>query len=278
MLKKGQVIKVISGFFDVKTKDNLVYRLRGSGSLRTKKLLPIVGDYVLFKEDLILCEIEKRNNYLIRPKVANVDQVVIVMSLSQPSFSYILLDKFLAIIQYQEIDVIIVFTKMDLGDNKPYFDYVSQGFKCFLINNLLKNENFIDLKNELKNKLNVFTGQSGVGKTSLLNNLLNLNEKTNDISLALGRGKHTTRVVEIFELDDIKIIDTPGFGKFDLELTKSQLSTSFFDFKIWSKKCKFISCLHFKEEDCEVKRQYQNGSLLKTRYENYIKMLMEAKK
>ena len=127
----------------------------------------------------------------------------------------------------------------------------------------------------MKNKLTVFTGQSGAGKTSLLNNLFNLSNETNEISKALNRGKHTTRVVEIFEKENMKIIDTPGFSSLAINLTKEELSKSYFDFKNWSKLCEFNSCLHYKEKKCEIKKQLEMKKLLNSRYENYIKMLLE---
>ncbi len=277
MNKKGQVIKVIAGYFDVKTQDNKIYRLRASGNLRNLNLSPIVGDFVEFEKDSLLTSIDERKNVLIRPKVANVDQAAIIMSLDNPKFSSLLLDKFLANIEFQNINTIIIFTKSDLGNNQPYQDYLSQGFNCLLINNKDENFNWDIIKQNFKNKLTVFTGQSGVGKTSTLNNLLGLNEKTNEISKALGRGKHTTRVVEIFFKDNIEIIDTPGFGSLEIKLTPLELSKSYFDFRKWSNKCKFTSCLHHREQECEIKRQLENGKLLKSRYENYIKILEEAK-
>ena len=197
MIKQGQVIKIISGFFDVVSK-NKIYRLRASGTLRDNNLIPIVGDYVEFKNDLLLTKVKERKNFLIRPKVANVDLVAIIVSLSEPKFSSLLLDRFLAIIESQNINTLIIFTKSDLGNNKPYYDYLSQNFNCLLINNKDKDFDWNKIKDNFRNKLTVFTGQTGVGKTSTLNNLLNKNEKTSEISKSLGRGKHTTRVIEIF--------------------------------------------------------------------------------
>ncbi len=275
MIKDGQVIKIIAGFYDVKSFDNKIFRLRGSGILRDNNIVPLVGDYVEFKNDQLLTKIKPRKNELIRPKVANIDQVIIVTALSNPSFSSLLLDKMLAMIESQSIAVIIIFTKNDLGNQQPYYDYQSQGYQCFIVNNHDNSTNWNNIKNILKNKLTVFTGQSGAGKTSLLNNLFNLSNKTNEISKALNRGKHTTRVVEIFENDDMKIIDTPGFSSFTINLTKEELSKSYFDFKNWSKLCEFNSCLHYKEKNCEIKNQLKVKNLLNSRYENYIKMLLE---
>lgn len=276
IIKRGQIVKSIAGFFDV-ISENKIYRLRASGSLRDNDISPIVGDFVEFKDDQLLTKVEQRKNCLIRPKVANVDQVAIVTSLNEPNFSSLLLDKFLAIVESQNIHPIIIFTKADIGDTKPFNNYQEQGYECLLIDNKNKNTDWEFIKNTFKKKLTVFTGQSGVGKTSTLNNLLNLTEETNEISKALGRGKHTTRVVEIFSNEIIKIIDTPGFSSLEIQISESNLAKSYFDFKIWSNSCKFNSCLHYKEIDCEVKRKYEEGKLLKSRYENYIKILLEIK-
>ena len=268
----GQVLKVIAGFFDVESEQK-IYRLRASGSLREQKIIPIVGDYVEFNPDGILLNVLDRQNVLIRPKVANVDQVAIVCALDEPKFSSLLLDRFLAIIESQNLDVIILFTKADRFDHQPFYDYQSQNYQCFLIDN---NQDLIDQKliNLLTSKLTVFTGQSGVGKSTTINKLLKLNLKTNAISKALGRGKHTTRVVEIHHINNIKIIDTPGFGSIKVSLTKQELATSFKDFKIWTKQCKFRSCLHYKENDCFVKQQLNQKKLLQQRYDNYLKILL----
>ena len=268
----GQVLKVIAGFFDVESEQK-IYRLRASGSLREQKIIPIVGDYVEFNPDGILLNVLDRQNVLIRPKVANVDQVAIVCALDEPKFSSLLLDRFLAIIESQNLDVIILFTKADRFDHQPFYDYQSQNYQCFLIDN---NQDLIDQKliNLLTSKLTVFTGQSGVGKSTTINKLLKLNLKTNAISKALGRGKHTTRVVEIHHINNIKIIDTPGFGSIKVSLTKQELATSFKDFKIWTKQCKFRSCLHYKENDCFVKQQLNEKKLLQQRYDNYLKILL----
>ncbi|MBD5423444.1 MAG: ribosome small subunit-dependent GTPase A [Mycoplasma sp.] len=273
MIKNGQVIKIIAGFFDVKSSEK-IYRLRASGSLRDNDLIPIVGDYVEFKDDMLLTKIMPRKNSLIRPKVANIDQVAIVTALDEPKFSSLLLDKLLAIIEFQNIKTLIIFTKSDIGNNQPYYDYSSQNFDCLISNNK-ELGNWEKIKEKLKNKLTVLTGQSGAGKTTLLNNLLKINEKTNEISKSLGRGKHTTRTVEIFSNKNLELIDTPGFSSLDIKLTKQELSKSYFDFKEWSKLCKFTSCIHYKEVDCEVKRKYNEKKLLKSRYDNYIKMLLE---
>lgn len=267
----GQVIRVISGFYDIEVNSN-VFRVRGCGNLRENETSPVVGDFVDFTKNGLLNKILDRKNFLIRPKVANVDYVVIITSLNEPKFSSLLLDRFLIVVESQNIEPIIVFTKSDIGDLKPYEDYKSQNYNCFFIDN--KNKQNIDiLKTKLENKLSVFTGQSGVGKSSTINNILNLDLKTDAISQSLGRGKHTTRVVEIHRKDNIRIIDTPGFSSLEVSLTRLEIAKAFKDFREWSKKCKFNSCLHYKEINCEIKNKLKNKELLQSRYDNYIKIL-----
>lgn len=273
---QGRINKIIAGFYDIEHAKK-IYRVRGSGKLRMLKIVPIVGDFVEFDANGFLTKVYPRKNMLVRPKVANIDQVLIVMSLSQPDFSDFLLDKYLAIVESRNIKPIIIFTKHDL---KPLTnhkkDYESQGYKVFEINNLkFNNEN---LKAIIKNKISVFMGQSGVGKSSLINNLTHLNLKTQTISQALNRGKHTTRVVEMFDYNGGKIIDTPGFSSIDFDLTKQALAQSYHDFKKISQKCQFYkNCLHFHEKKCEIKTQVDKGKILKSRYQNYLKLLKEAK-
>ena len=267
----GQVVKVIAGFFDIQV-DQKCYRVRASGLLREHNIVPIVGDWVEFEPEGMLTSVQPRQNMLRRPKVANVDQVVIVCALDDPKFSALLLDRMLATIEAQALRVIILFTKADLGGHQPFYDYQSQGYTCFLINNTTPAK-LHELQTLLTHKLSVFTGQSGAGKSTTINHLLGLHLATNPTSRALGRGKHTTRVVEIHQVGLIRIIDTPGFGALQIQLTKHQLARAFHDFRTWSAQCKFRSCLHDQEEDCFVKAQLAAKQLLTQRYQNYLKML-----
>lgn len=276
MIKVGQVIKLNAGFYDIKS-ENKIFRTRARGNLREQNINPLVGDFVEFQENGFLINVLARKNFMLRPKVANVDCVAIVTSLVEPKLSTLLLDKFLAIIEFQKIEPILIFTKIDLANDRQVIqDYISQGYSCFEIDNKNTSYQTIEnLKSILKNKLVVFTGQTGVGKSTTINNLLNLDLETNEISKALGRGKHTTRTIEIFTKDDLSIIDTPGFGSLEINLTQLELAKSFKDFQVWSKQCKFRSCLHYKEneEECFIKRKKRSGELLESRYENYLKML-----
>lgn len=271
---RGQIIKSISGFFDIESNE-IVYRVRGSGNLRNQNIIPIVGDYVDFEPEKFLTKIIERKNELVRPKVSNIDKVVLVFSIKEPEISSFLIDKYLAIIEYAKIEPIILLTKSDLGENNLYNSYKQQNYNAFLINN----NNFImdsKLKELLTNNLIVFMGQSGVGKSTTINNIAGTDLKTQQISKALGRGKHTTRVVEIIKWKMGRLIDTPGFSSFDLNLTRVQYSKSFLTFRNLSQECKFPkNCLHWKEKNCKIKDMIGTPLVPKERYENYVRMLEE---
>ncbi len=271
----GKVLKVNSGFYDI-ISDGIIYRTRGSGNLRETSQHPLVGDLVKFNPDGFLYEILERKNFLVRPKVANIDQVVIVTALCEPKFSSFILDKFLAIVEFQGIKPIILFTKTDLTNDKVFQDYLSQGYDVVKISNKDKEQDYSKLIDLLKNKLSVFTGQSGAGKSSTINNISHLNLDTQIISKSLGRGKHTTRIVEIYQLDDFEIIDTPGFSILESTLSKNDLAKSFHDFKKLSFECEFRTCIHFKELNCKIKEEVKKGNILETRYNNYLRLINEV--
>lgn len=272
----GQVVRVIAGYYDVVTDENKEYRTRGSGNMRNEQQSPLVGDYVDFEIDGFVTKIHPRKNSLVRPKVANIDQAIIVISLKEPDYSSILLNKFLAIIEFNNIDPIIVFTKKDLTNETHIDEFKHFGYKTFEISNLEPNT-LNELKYVFKDKLSVFTGQTGAGKSTTINNLAQTNRETQEISKALGRGKHTTRVVEIIPWHGGRLIDTPGFSSLDLNLTRLELSKSYKQFRELSKKCKFNNCLHDKEMDCEIKRAVETKVVSEQRYNDYIRLLKEAK-
>lgn len=274
-MKKGQVIRVISGFYDILC-ENKEYRVRGAGKLRQKETSPVVGDIVSFTPDGLLEEIHERKNMLVRPKVANVDQAFIISSLKDPDYSSTLTNKMLAIVEANSIKPIIIFTKRDLVTTSPVEEYKNNGYEVYEISNTT-GQGVEDLKNLFRNKLSVFLGQTGSGKSSTINSISGTTLETQEISKSLGRGKHTTRVVQIIEWMGGQLIDTPGFSSFDFNLTPLQLSRSYHDFENASKECKFPrNCLHYKEEDCEVKRRVENNLISSIRYNDYIKLLKEV--
>ncbi|MGL5357787.1 MAG: ribosome small subunit-dependent GTPase A [Metamycoplasmataceae bacterium] len=274
-LKKGLIVKIIAGYYDILSGDQ-IWRTRGSGNLRNNEISPLVGDIALFRQEGQLIEIEPRKNCLIRPKVANIDNVIFVASLKEPKFSSFYLDKFLMTVEIQKINCVIVFSKKDLEtDWSTYFDYKKEGYDCFIIDNNIFDQEMNNLKKFIQKGLNVFTGYSGVGKTTLLNNIFSLDNKTQNISASSKRGIHTTRVVEIFIRDNIKIVDTPGFSSLSLELDQEQAAKAFKSFALYTDKCKFKNCLHKSEIDCEIKKQVEKGQIGEWRYKNYLKILHE---
>jgi ribosome biogenesis GTPase len=270
---EGKIIKIISNSFTVLSDKEYICTARGK--FRKLGITPLVGDNVIFdpKENIIL-EINKRKNELIRPPVANIDQAIIVCSVKEPEIDLYLLDKLLCIIEFNNIKPIICFTKIDLlEDNKEYLKikkyYSSIGYQVYENKDKLIKEIF-------KDKITVIAGQSGAGKSTLLNILdSNLKLKTNEISKALGRGKHTTRHVELINIYGGMCADTPGFSSLSLKnINKNDIKYNFIEFDLYNDLCAYRDCNHDLESDCEVKRQV-GKNILKSRYDNYIKFRSE---
>lgn len=270
---QGLIIKIISGDYFVKVKDEII-KCKPLGVFRHKKVTPKVGDIVEV-EDNIITKIQERKNELIRPVVANIDKVFIVTSLVEPDLNLNLLDRIICQAEYNNIEIILVFTKVDLTDPNKYnniFDYYkSLNYKIYLAPN-----DFELIKEEINDNVCVVAGQSGVGKSTLINLFDNFNIKTDEISKALGRGKHTTRCSELLQVGNGYIADTPGFGMVDLDMDLVSLSQSFKEF--FECKCKFNPCLHLNEPHCQVKEKVNNNEILKSRYDNYLDFVEEIKK
>ena len=267
----GLIVKNISDLYKVKVEDKY-YNCKAKGLFRKNKLIPTVGDKVEIDEKkLVITNILDRKNILVRPPVANVDQALIVMSTVEPTFSTYLVDKLILMSELNNIKPILLITKVDLNDDLDEFlDYYrSIGYT------VIKNNDIESVKNILKNKITVITGQSGVGKSTFLNKLGNLSLKTNDISKALGRGKHTTRHTEIYELNNGYIIDTPGFSSLELNATKESIRDNMVEFNKY--KCKYKDCMHINEDECEIKKLVNENVILRSRYESYIKFINEVK-
>ncbi len=273
---EGLIIRNISDLYTVKSQDKY-YNCKAKGIFRKQKLTPVVGDKVIIdSEKLIITKILNRNNILVRPPISNIDQAIVVVSVVNPTFQSNLVDKLLVMIEFNNIKPIICLTKMDLlNDNS--MDNIINYYKSIGYNVLINTE--IDkIKELLNNKITVITGQSGVGKSTLLNRLdSKLSLKTNDISHALGRGKHTTRHVELYNLFGGYIADTPGFSSLSLDMKKEDVRDNFIEFNLYKDKCKYRDCMHINEDDCEIKRLVNDGIILKSRYDNYIKFINEIK-
>lgn len=271
---QGQIIKIVSNLYFVEA-DHKIYECRSRGKFRNENITPVVGDFVLFdeKQNYIL-EILPRKNALIRPLVANIDQAFIITSVKEPAFSSNLLDKLLTVIYANDIKPVICLTKIDLLKKDELKEikkiakyYQKQGYK------VVYNTEKYKIKRMFKKKTTVFTGQTGAGKSTLLNRLnKKLNLETGEISKALGRGKHTTRHVELIDMFNGKVLDTPGFSSLDLsKLDNGKIKESFKEFSKYP--CPYKDCNHLREKECQVKKAVEDGKILKSRYENYKKFL-----
>lgn len=271
----GKIIKQISNDYTVKVNDNL-YVCKARGKFRKMNITPLVGDNVVIdEENNYILEILDRKNELDRPSVSNIDQVVIVTSVKIPDFSSNLLDKLLTIIEFNNIKPIICFTKLDLLSNeelksiKEIMNYYKKiGYEVY-------SNTDDELKNIFKDKITVFAGQSGAGKSSLLNRLdSSLNIEIGEVSIALGRGKHTTRHTELIEVLGGLIADTPGFSSIDFRgMEKSDIRDNFIEFNKYREFCEYKDCMHINELNCEVKKKVEDSTIRKSRYENYLKFV-----
>lgn len=282
-MKTGRIIKLVAGIYTVQDDEKKIYNLKPLGVFRHRNISPKVGDIVDFDEDFIQ-EVHERKNELYRPMISNVDQVLLVNSAKKPNFSFLLMDKFLAMIEAYSIEPVIIVTKIDLMDSKELIDlkeklsYYETYFRVIYYSSKTK-EGIPEILEVTTGKVNVLAGQTGAGKSTLLNSINpELDLETNEISKALGRGKHTTRHVEIFEFGHGYIADTPGFSKLEFEDFRSdQLKYYYPDFFEFSTRCKFHECNHIHEPKCEIKRLVEVGEILQSRYDNYVTIFNEIK-
>lgn len=285
-MAKGQIRKALSGFYYVQDGDHLI-QCRGRGVFRNKGITPLVGDNVEYEvegdNDGTITAILERRNELIRPPVANIDQAILVFSTKEPAFNTILLDRFLVVLESFQVHPIICLTKTDLLTDeerhevaKYKTEYKKIGYT--IIDTFREDPNVLNkMAPLLRGKTTVLAGQSGVGKSTLLNTIMpSLGLKTGIISEALGRGKHTTRHVELIELAGGLIADTPGFSSFDFDtIDKEELTQCFPEFFLLAEGCKFRGCLHLKEPKCAVKQAVEDGRVEPFRYEHYLQFLQE---
>lgn len=275
---KGIIIKNISNDYLVEA-NKKEYLCKPRGKLKLEKVAPLVGDKVIIDENKkVINEIEKRKNELIRPAVANIDYAIIVTSVKEPDFDTILLDKLLTIVSYNNIEPIIYLTKLDLLNNtekiniQKYSDYY-QKIGYIVITNPK------DLINIINNKTVVFAGQSGAGKSTLLNKIdKNLKLKTNEISKALGRGKHTTRHTQLYRINNALLVDTPGFSKIDfIGMKRIDIRDNMKEMFDNLEHCKYRDCMHNNEDGCYIKKLFQEKKILESRYNNYLSFIRGIK-
>lgn len=283
------IICLISGEYTLYDKENnktLIAKPRGV--FRNNNTSPKVGDIVEYTEGdphAIITKVLKRHNDFIRPSIANIDQAFIVTSLKEPDLNLNLLDRMITIFEFQEIVPILIFSKVDLLTDQELDDmneiinyYKKIGYDTILTTT--KNPLTIDdLKPYLKDKISVIAGQSGVGKSSILNIIdEKINMDTGEISKALNRGKHTTRYTKLFNVYEGWIADSPGFGTMELDsMDEVSVSHSFVEFFEASKYCKYNGCLHINEPSCNVKKDVQEKNILQSRYDNYLQFVNEVK-
>ena len=283
----GIIVKGIGGFYYVKTEDGVI-ESRARGIFREEKITPLIGDRVrvrISSEDNsgYVEEIYERTSQLTRPPVANITQAIIVMSIKEPDINTWLLDRFLMMAEYEDLEIIICLNKVDLdprGAEKLRKIYELAGYKV-IETSTLSGEGMDDLKNLLNNNISVFAGPSGAGKSSLLNSISpGFNLETGDVSNKTKRGKHTTRHVELLEISkNTFVLDSPGFSSLNVDFIKenNQIKDYFKEISKYGEACRFKSCLHDNEPNCEVKKQVEEGNISKERYENYILFLEEIK-
>lgn len=281
-LNRGQILKGIGGFYYVMDKDGNVHECKARGRFRKDNIVPLPGDYVEFslldQSYGFIEEIDQRKNELLRPRVANVDMVAIVVSAQNPKIDFMLCDKLLVFIKKAKIQPLLVINKYDIGD-KQQLEFIQNEYKnaCETICVSAKKGDGLDLlKLHMKHKCTCLAGQSATGKSSVLNALFSdLDLQTDGLSKKTARGKHTTRHAELLVLEDFSgtVVDTPGFSSFDLDLIPEQLCQYYDDIRSFAEDCRFTSCLHDKEPDCGVKQAVSQGKISKNRYQRYLEIL-----
>lgn len=280
-MKDGLIVKLIGGLYTVMDNDHHKYELKARGLFRHNNESPKVGDRVTFNEEFIQT-IKERTNDLVRPPVANVDQAILINSAKEPNFSFNLLDRFLVLIENEDITPVIVITKIDLltepelTELKEQLTYYEKFYQVVYLSSKTK-ENIEALTLLFQDKISVFAGQTGAGKSSLLNALNpKFNLETNEISKALGRGKHTTRHSELLDVLGGLVADTPGFSRLDFfDIDLDNVPMNFVDFFALSNQCKFRACTHHDEPKCKVKEELEKGNILPSRYKNYLLIYQE---
>lgn len=286
---QGKIVKGIAGFYYVHVVEAGVYECKAKGIFRKEKIKPLVGDNV---EIDILNEEEKkgnisqileRKNELIRPAVANIDQAMVIFAAVKPKPNFNLLDRFLIMMEQQQVETVICFNKQDLATEKELRKLEEIYQKCgyhILFVSAKEEEGLEEVKRVLTGKTTTVAGPSGVGKSSLINLLQpEIEMETGNISEKIERGKHTTRHSQLIHIqDDTYIMDTPGFSSLYLMgFEKEELKEYFREFKEYEPQCRFLGCSHIHEPDCGVKQALEEGNISRIRYENYVAMYEELK-
>ncbi len=279
----GKIIKGIGGFYYIKTEDGLI-ECKARGKFRYEDIKPMVGDNVTIKIENgkgVIEEIHERKSKLSRPTVANVSLAFIVFAVKNPDINFDLLNKFLILCEYNNIDVVVCLNKIDLVSQEEREEIKKRindiGYEVIYIR-AKEGIGLEILEEKIKGNITVFCGPSGAGKSTLINRLCNKEHmETGNVSAKIGTGKHTTRHSELIEVADGYIVDTPGFSTLEIKelMDKDALRYCFPEFTQYNDKCKYRGCLHYKEPSCAVKEAIENGEINKYRYDFYIKTLEE---
>ena len=274
---QGKIIKSLAGFYYVES-NGKVYQTRARGNFRKKGQTPYVGDEVEFSAEKdsegYILKIAERKNSLIRPPIVNIDQAVVIMSAKEPDFNANLLDRFLVLLEHKGIHPILYLSKLDLLEVGDELDAFLQVYRSIGYDVARSVDELMPI---LSMKTTVFMGQTGVGKSTLLNKIApDLQLETGEISESLGRGRHTTRAVSLYNLNGGKIADTPGFSSIDYEVSQAdELNQAFPEIAGRSSSCKFRTCTHTHEPGCAVKPAVEDGQIATFRFDNYLQFLSE---
>ena len=280
-MKTGRIIRSLSGYYDIQISNGEVQRTRARGEFRKSGQKPLVGDFVDFEsenDEGLIWKIHPRENFLVRPLIANIDVAVIVTALKEPDFAPNLLDRQLVALEAAHVTPLIYLTKSDLLTESEYVEatkiaarYLTIGYKIILPPSNSTHNDFLELRSELRGKVAVFMGQTGAGKSTLLNQLSpELGLETGIVSKALSRGKHTTRQVTLIHVDDALIADTPGFSSYEVfDFSAETLDDFFPEFVVARQNCRFRGCLHLNEPGCAVKESVKIGTIAQSRYNSY---------
>ena len=286
MSTEGILLKAVGGLYYAETPSG-IYECKARGIFRKQDISPCAGDRVVLSdisgETAVVDKILPRKNSLIRPPLANLDYIVFVISTCEPSPNLTLLDKFLAIAEFKGISSIIAVTKLDLQRDASLQDIYRNSGAVFLEIDYGSPDSYMKLYDMLAGKVSAFTGNTGVGKSTLLNHIdSSLEIKTGEISKKLGRGRHTTRNVELYKLaNGGYIADTPGFSTFETRkydiIMKDQLADCFPEFREYEGKCQFPDCAHIKEKGCAILEAVENGDIPRSRHSSYLEMYEESR-
>lgn len=282
--RDGIIIKGIGGFYYVETAGE-IFECKARGAFRKQGIKPLAGDRVVFsvndKAENTIEEIKPRTSVLMRPPVANIDKLFVVSSTCEPQPVFLIIDRLIAIAETRGIEPVVLFTKADLADAEKYVSvYKKAGFKSFAVSGT-DGTGVEQVRAELEGHVSAFSGNSGVGKSTLLNAVdPSLSLKTGEISEKLGRGRHTTRQSELFKVKGGYVADTPGFSSLELEedeiILKDDLPFAFREFEQYIGQCKFTSCLHVRDKGCRILQAVEDGDICRSRHESYCAMMEQV--